>query len=70
MTQELPEQMFRWIVESMPEAVVYSDREGIIRLWNRGAEFSVVLAGPEMPNFRRFIANFGGVTRVRVYQEK
>src|SRR5438094_7624005 len=22
----------------MPEAVVYSDREGIIRLWNRGAE--------------------------------
>jgi PAS domain S-box-containing protein len=38
MTQELPEQLFRWIVESMPEAVVYSDREGIIRLWNRGAE--------------------------------
>lgn len=34
-------------------------------LWNRGTEFSVVLAGPEMPNFRRFIANFGGVTRVR-----
>ena len=38
MTQELPERLFRWIVESMPEAVVYSDREGIIRLWNRGAE--------------------------------
>jgi len=38
MTQELPEQLFRWIVESMPEAAVYSDREGIIRLWNRGAE--------------------------------
>jgi len=38
MTQELPEQLFRWIVESMPEAVVFSDREGIIRLWNGGAE--------------------------------
>ena len=38
MTQELPEQLFRWIVESIPEAVVYSDRDGIIRLWNRGAE--------------------------------
>src|SRR5205814_10646921 len=38
MTQDLPDEMFRWIVEAMPEAVVYSDREGIIRLWNRGAE--------------------------------
>src|SRR5437899_12463107 len=38
MTQELPEQLFRWIVESIPEGVVYSDRDGIIRLWNRGAE--------------------------------
>jgi PAS domain S-box-containing protein len=28
----------RWIVEQMPEAVVFADREGIIRLWNRGAE--------------------------------
>jgi PAS domain S-box-containing protein len=38
MTQDLPDEMFRWIVEALPEAVVYSDREGIIRLWNRGAE--------------------------------
>jgi PAS domain S-box-containing protein len=38
MTRELPDELFRWIVEAMPEAVVYSDREGIIRLWNRGAE--------------------------------
>jgi PAS domain S-box-containing protein len=38
MIQDLPDEMFRWIVEAMPEAVVYSDREGIIRLWNRGAE--------------------------------
>src|SRR5438445_8527126 len=38
MIQDLPDEMFRWIVEAMPEAVVYSDREGIIRLWNRSAE--------------------------------
>lgn len=38
MPRELPDALFRWIVEAMPEAVVYSDREGIIRLWNRGAE--------------------------------
>jgi PAS domain S-box-containing protein len=35
---DLPDEMFRWIVETMPEGVVYSDREGVIRLWNRGAE--------------------------------
>lgn len=38
MAQNLPDETFRWIVDAMPEAVVYSDREGIIRLWNRGAE--------------------------------
>jgi PAS domain S-box-containing protein len=38
MAQDLPDDVFRWIVEAMPEAVVYSDREGIIRLWNQGAE--------------------------------
>jgi PAS domain S-box-containing protein len=38
MTRDLPDELFRWIVEAMPEAVVYADREGIIRLWNRGAE--------------------------------
>ena len=38
MSQSPPEELFRWIVEAMPEAVVYSDREGIIRLWNHGAE--------------------------------
>jgi PAS domain S-box-containing protein len=38
MTQDLPDEMFRWIVEATPEAVVYSDRDGTIRFWNRSAE--------------------------------
>jgi len=38
MVPDLPDAFFRSIVEGMPEAVVYSDRDGIIRLWNRGAE--------------------------------
>jgi len=38
MTAELPDGTFRWIVDTMPEGVVYADREGVIRLWNRGAE--------------------------------
>ena len=38
MSRSLPEELFRWIVEAMPEAVVYSDRDGVIRLWNRAAE--------------------------------
>jgi PAS domain S-box-containing protein len=38
MAPELPDELFRWIVEAMPEGVVYADREGVIRLWNRAAE--------------------------------
>ena len=38
MAQDLPDEMFRWIVEAMPAAIVYAGREGLIRLWNRGAE--------------------------------
>src|SRR5690242_13738794 len=38
MVPDLPDALFRSIVEGMPEAVVYSDRDGIIRLWNPGAE--------------------------------
>ena len=30
--------LYRRIVEGIPDAVVFADREGIIRLWNGGAE--------------------------------
>jgi glycosyltransferase involved in cell wall biosynthesis len=33
-------------------------------LWRRGVQFTVCLAGPEMPNFRRFFEAFGGAVRV------
>ena len=33
-----PGRLFRRIVEEMPEAVIFADREGAVRLWNRGAE--------------------------------
>jgi PAS domain S-box-containing protein len=33
-----PSWLFRRVVEEMPEAVVFADREGVVRLWNRGAE--------------------------------
>lgn len=32
------DKIYRDIVEEAPDAVVFSDSEGIIRLWNRGAE--------------------------------
>jgi PAS domain S-box-containing protein len=32
-----PGWLHRRIVEEMPEAVIFADREGVIRLWNRGA---------------------------------
>ena len=35
------------------------------RLWQRRATFEVVLAGPEMPNFRQFVSNYAFVDRVR-----
>jgi PAS domain S-box-containing protein len=38
MTEDLPDETLRWIVDAMPEGIVYADREGVIRLWNRGAE--------------------------------
>jgi PAS domain S-box-containing protein len=33
-----PGWLLRRIVEEMPEAVIFADRQGAIRLWNRGAE--------------------------------
>jgi PAS domain S-box-containing protein len=30
--------LFRRIVEEMPEAVIFADQQGVIRLWNRAAE--------------------------------
>lgn len=32
------ENLFGKIVEAVPDAVVYADRDGIIRIWNAGAE--------------------------------
>ena len=32
------DRLFRRIVEEMPEAVIFADRQGGVRLWNRGAE--------------------------------
>jgi glycosyltransferase involved in cell wall biosynthesis len=34
-------------------------------LWRSGINCTVVLAGPEMPNFRRFIETFGAARRLR-----
>ena len=38
MAWENNDSLFRRIVESSPEAIVCSDRDGIIRIWNGGAE--------------------------------
>ena len=38
LTLDARSELYRRIVEEMPEAVVLSDRDGMIRLWNHGAE--------------------------------
>jgi PAS domain S-box-containing protein len=38
MSLENQDFMYKWIVESTPDAVVFSDQDGIIRMWNKGAE--------------------------------
>lgn len=38
MKTNAPDALFRRIVEEMPDAVIFADRQGAIRLWNRGAE--------------------------------
>ena len=37
-TSEDTTQLFRALVEQGPDAVIYADREGMIRVWNRAAE--------------------------------
>ena len=41
-------QLYRALVEQTPDAVVYADREGTIRLWNRGAEALFGFAAEEV----------------------
>ena len=38
MSLENQDSVCRWIVESTPDAVIFSDQDGIIRMWNKGAE--------------------------------
>ena len=38
MSEENNDSLCRRIVESSPDAIVFSDQDGIIRLWNAGAE--------------------------------
>jgi len=38
MNDPAPAELFRLIVENTPDAILYADREGRIRLWNAGAE--------------------------------
>jgi len=38
MSNEFPTCYYQLIVDQAPDAVLFSDREGIIRLWNRGCE--------------------------------
>ena len=30
--------VFKWIVEQTTDAMIFADREGLIRIWNQGAE--------------------------------
>jgi len=38
MSAPAPAELFRLIVEGTPDGVLYADRQGLIRLWNAGAE--------------------------------
>ena len=33
-----PPSLFQLIVEQAPDAMIYADREGVVRIWNLGAE--------------------------------
>ena len=38
MSPDNDQSLYRRIVESTPDAVIFADQDGIIRLWNAGAE--------------------------------
>jgi PAS domain S-box-containing protein len=38
MTPQPATSLYKEILEQAPDAILYADREGIIRLWNQGAE--------------------------------
>lgn len=38
MSTDLPARMYREIVEHAQDAIIFADRDGVIRLWNEGAE--------------------------------
>lgn len=38
MPENLSLSLYQQIIDQAPDAVLYADREGLIRLWNRGAE--------------------------------
>lgn len=38
MSTELPDPLYRSIIEYAPDAIMFADREGLIRIWNHGAE--------------------------------
>jgi PAS domain S-box-containing protein len=38
MSTEIRPDVYRWIVEQTTDAIIFADRDGRIRIWNRGAE--------------------------------
>lgn len=38
MLEKVPAEIYRQIVDEASDAILFSDREGIIRLWNRGCQ--------------------------------
>ena len=47
MGEIIQEELYRQLVEGCNDAIVYSDREGIIRLWNKGAELMLGFTAEE-----------------------
>ena len=47
MVQSSTDALYRWIVDSAVDGIVCADREGIIRVWNRGAQAFLGYAADE-----------------------